>query len=178
MEVQDIEKPAQRERFTLGLVGSPFGLDGFVKVRSLSGETAHFSQLKNVTLRLNEKEKTWEVAEIVPRKDFLLIRFAGIDNPEAAAFLNGAEMIVGREYAAPLNEREFYVEDLKGLEVINGEGVFLGHIIDVIEGGGGQLAEVRLLSKEKRFVPFRNEFFGDINLEGGIIVLLEPWIVD
>jgi len=106
------------------------------------------------------------------------MRFAGIDSPEVAALLNGAEIVVDREYAAPLKEGEYYVEDLKGLEVVSTEGQTLGHIGDVVEGGGGQLAEVILLSGEKRFAPFRKEFFGELSLSEGKIVLLEPWVLD
>ena len=159
-------------------MGAPVGLDGFVKVRPFSGETDHFSRLDKVMLLQGGKEKTWDVAEIVLRGNLLLMRFAGIDNPETAALLKGAEIIVGREYAAPLKAGEYYIEDLKGLEVVNGEGELLGHINDVLEGGGGNLAEVKLLSGEKRFVPFRNEFFGEISLEEGKIVLLEAWILE
>ena len=118
------------------------------------------------------------MAEILLRGNYLLMRFAGIDSPEAAALLSGAEIITGREYAAPLNEGEYYVEDLKGLEVICGDGEPKGRIIDVVEGGGGELVEVTLLSGEKRFVPFRKEFFGEVKLAEGKIVLLEPWILN
>jgi len=159
-------------------VGPPFGLDGFVKVKPFSGESAHFSRLKSITLRQGEAEKTWDVAEVQARENVLLMRFAGIDNPEAAGRLGGAEIIVGREYAAPLNKGEYYIEDLKGLEVIDTEGKPLGHISDIVEGGGGQLVEVALLSGEKRFAPFRNEFFGEVTLSDGKIVLLEPWILE
>ena len=169
-------KPLQR--FTLGLVGSPFGLKGFVKVKPFSGETSHFSCLKNVILRQGEKEERRDVAEAVFQGKILLVRFAGIDSPEAAGRLSGAEIITGREYAAPLKKGEFYVEDLKGLEVVNGKGEALGHITDVVEGGGGSLAEVKLLSNETRFAPFRKEFFGDVDFKKGKIVLLESWILE
>jgi len=159
-------------------VGAPFGIKGFVKVKPFSGEIGHFSRLHSVTLRQGSNEKIRDIAEIVPRREFLLMRFAGIDNPEAAAVLKGAEIIAEREYAAPLNEGEYYVEDLKGLEVVNGEGKAFGHITDVVEGGGGELVEIMLPSGEKRFVPFRKEFFGEVNLEGSSIVLFEPWVLD
>ena len=159
-------------------MGPCFGLEGFVKVRPFSGEIGHFSRLKTVSLKLDGKEKTWEIAEVLPRGNFLLMRFAGIDSPEAARLLNGAEIIAGREYAAPLKKGEYYVEDLKGIEVVTAEGQVLGHIADVLEGGGGQLAEVALLSGEKRLAPFRKEFFGELNLGGGKIELLEPWILN
>jgi 16S rRNA processing protein RimM len=118
------------------------------------------------------------VAETVSQEGTVLIRFEGIDSPEKATLLNGAEIIAPRENAAPLKEGEYYVEDLKGLEVIDREGKTLGHIVTVMEGGGGNLAEVKLLSGERRLAPFRNEFFGDVNFEKGQIVLLESFVLD
>ena len=174
----------------MGFVGSPFGLKGFVKVKPFSGEFDHFSRLEKVILRQGEKEETRDVEEIVfqgeaggvtrgaSEKRGLLIRFAGIDSPEAAGLICGAEIIVSREFAAPLKEGEYYVEDLRGIEVCGGKGESLGRIADVVEGGGGDLAEVELSTGERRFVPFRKEFFAEADLESGKIVLLEPWILE
>ena len=162
----------------MGLVGAPFGLKGFVKVKPFSGETAHLSDLARVTLRRGEKEENREVEEVIPQIDALLLRFSGVQSPEAAKALKGAEVIVDREYAAPLKEGEYYVEDLKGLEVVTVAGESLGRIADVLEGGGGDLLEIALTDGEKRLAPFRKEFFDDANLEEGKITLLERWILE
>jgi len=106
------------------------------------------------------------------------MRFEGIDSPESAAAFKGAEIIAEREFASPLKKGEFYIEDLKGLELVKADGKVLGQITDVVEGGNGNLAEVLLPSGEKRFVPFRKEFFGEVGLKKGKIELLEPWILD
>ena len=153
-------------------------MEGFVKVKPFSGETAHFSRLETVTLRKDGEEKAQTVAEVIPRSGFILMRFSGITSPEAAGLLGGAEIIAAREYAAPLNEGEYYIEDLKGLEVVNAQGQLLGHIADILEGGGGQLAELLLLSGEKRLAPFRKEFFGEASLQNGTIILLESWVLE
>ena len=161
-------------------MGPPFGLEGFVKVKSLSGEIDHFFQLKKVTLRKAGKEQSHEIAEIRGRGDAksLVMRFTGIDSPEEASVLSGSEIIAGRQYAAPLNNDEYYIEDLKGLEVVDENGQTIGRIIDILEGGGGFLAELKLLSGVVRLVPFRREFLGEIDLEKGKTVLLEPWILE
>jgi len=159
-------------------VGAPFGLKGFVKVKPFSGETAHLSNLGRVTLRQGEKEETREVEEVVLQDGALLLRFSGIQSPEAAKALKGAEIVVDREYAAPLKEGEYYVECLKGLAVVNAAGEPLGRIADVVEGGGGELLEIALIVGGAHLAPFRKEFFGDINLEEGKITLLEPWILE
>ena len=129
-------------------------------------------------LRLGEIEETREVAEVLVSGKTLHIRFTGVDSPEAARGLKGAEIIAPREQAAPLKEGEFYVEDLKGLEVRDPMGEILGRIINVVEGGGGDLAEVQLPGGEKRLVPFRKEFFGEPCLQKGCIELLELWILE
>ena len=159
-------------------MGPPFGLKGFVKVKPFSGETAHLSGLRSVILRQGEKEGTWEVEELVAQSGTLLLRFSGIKSPEDAAALKGAEIMVEREYAAPLKEGEYYVEDLKSLEVVTRTGESMGRIADVVEGGGGDLLEIMLTLGETRLAPFRKEFFGDVNLEEGKITLLEPWILE
>ena len=167
-----------KTHFKLGLIGSPFGLKGFVRVKPFSGENEHFFNLKKVTLSWGEKEETREVVEVITQGDTLLLRFSGIDSPEAAGILNGAEIIANREHAAPLKNGEFYVEDLKSLLVIDENGGSLGQITDIVEGGGGNLVEILLSSGEKRLAPFRNEFFGDVDLEKGRIYLLKTWILE
>ena len=92
--------------------------------------------------------------------------------------MRGAEIIADRESAASLKDGEYYIGDLNGLKVVSTEGKIFGEIINIAESGGGNLAEVKQLSGIKCFVPFRKEFFGDVNLEEGKIILLEPWILE
>ncbi|MDR1306752.1 MAG: ribosome maturation factor RimM [Treponema sp.] len=168
------------ERFVVALAGASFGLKGWLKITSLSGETTHLRSLKRVFLR-DGTEYAIEGVSLSP----LSVKLAGIDSPEAARMLTGAEMLVPRAEAVPLGEGEFYVEDLRGLEVFTLPGAPgagkagdpVGHIADVIEGGGGFLAEILFPSGEKKLVPFRNEFFGPVDSLSRRIELLETWIL-
>jgi len=167
------------EQFIAGMVGAPFGLKGFVKVKPLSGEIDHLLKLTSATLRHNGKEQSLVIEEIAPIPPAVAIRFAGFHSPEAAKALRGAELLVSREDAAPLQSGEFYVEDLKGLAVLDGEGgQILGHIINIIEGGGGDLAEIRLQNGEVKLVPFRKEFFAAVDLAKKQITLQNLWILE
>lgn len=148
---------------------------GRLKIKSVSGEKTHLLGLKKATLRLGHVEKEYTIEDIFTAP--LSIKFAGIDNIDAAKTLKGAEILVPREQAAPLNEGEFYIEDLRGLKVIAKDET-IGIISDVIEGGGGFLVELLLASGEKRLVPFRNEFFGFVDPASGQTELLTPWILE
>jgi 16S rRNA processing protein RimM len=168
------------EEFVVGLVGSPFGLKGFVKVKPLSGEIDHLLKLQSITIRQNNREEVRNIEESAPSLPGLIIKFAGIDSPEAAKTLAGAELLAGRAQASPLAPGEFYIEDLKGAAVVTNapETEILGHITDIIEGGNGDLAEIKLPNGELRLVPFRREFFGEINPEKGQAILLNRWILE
>jgi 16S rRNA processing protein RimM len=105
------------------------------------------------------------------------MRFSGIDSPEEAKTLSGAKLLVGREQASPLGPGEFYIEDLKGLAVCR-EGEILGKITDIIEGGGGNIAEIKLNNGEIKLVPFRQEFFTGIDPEKGNVMVQNLWILE
>ena len=182
-----MKKDNLSETFILANAGAPFGLDGFIKIKSLSGLTSHLALLKEAVLRKNgiEKRFTVEKTGFLDNTDTLLMKFNGINSPEEARQLAGSELIATRSMAAPLNEGEFYIEDLKGLEVLSGDpndesgqNIVMGRITDIVEGGGGELAEIRLISGECKFVPFRKEFFGNIDIENRTIMLREKWILE
>jgi len=167
------------EKFIIGHVGAPFGVKGFVKVRTCSGEIDHLLKLQSVIVNKGGEEKLLDIEENMPSCPGLLIRFKGIDSPEAAKALNGAQIIVSREQATPLGESEFYIEDLKGLPVLSDNGEIIGHVMDIIEGGGGELVEIKLLlGGENHLVPFRKEFFTEISPEKGRLKLHDLWILE
>jgi 16S rRNA processing protein RimM len=166
------------EKFIIGLIGAPFGVKGFLKIRPLSGETDHLLKLKSVIVSKDGKEQTLQIEETAPASSAVLMRFAGIDSPEAAKALSGAQLLASREQAAPLNKGEHYIEDLKGLSVITESGETIGAITDIIEGGGGELAEIKLSDGEMRLVPFRKEFFSEISPEKGRVVLQNIWVLE
>ncbi len=166
------------EKFIIGLVGAPFGVKGFVKVIPCSGETDHLLELKSIVVNKDGREQTLQIEEITPASPHVLMRFADIDSPEKAKSLTGAQLIAGRDQAAPLHDGEFYIEDLKGLSVTDENGEAIGAIVDIIEGGGGELAEIKLSNGEKRLVPFRKEFFSEISPQNGRVLLKNLWILE
>jgi 16S rRNA processing protein RimM len=169
------------ERLVSAVILSPFALEGFVKVRSLSGETGHLLKLSSVVLRGEAGERVYKIEaarKIDGASANLLVKFSGVDTPEDAAHLAGSEILLPRSQAAPLEQGEFYIEDLKGLRVMAPDGREAGVVTGIIDGGGGQLAEVRLPAGEMKLVPFRSEFLGEINLEKKEIMLVAPWILE
>jgi 16S rRNA processing protein RimM len=166
------------DQFVTALVGAPFGVKGFVKLNPLSGEWEHLERLETVLIRRESAETLFHIEGTIRAGSSLAMKFQGIDTPEAARTLTGAELLIDRIHAAPLGEDEYYVEDLRGLTVFDKTGQALGEVRDVLEGGGGQLLEVLLSGGESRLVPFRGEFLEEPDIEKRRVTLLEPWILE
>ena len=202
-------QPVQKEQLLIiGIIRGTHGLAGKFKVESTSGECEHFFDLDEVTLRKDTIEKTYKVESVEGNVNSLIMKCAGINSPEDAKKLSGSEILVPRNKACPLNEGEFYVEDLKqcklvylpnekkpaklsGLAENTESAIIAGTITDVLEGGAGKLLEVELSeslniasdstdkSKPKRvLVPFKKEFIGTVDIKDKVIQLMHLWILE
>ena len=168
-----------------GRVRGTFGLEGFMKIESASGEYEHFLSLKEIKLRLPSKgteqphpDCSYQVEECVVRSEDALLKLRGIDSPEAAKKLHGAEILVPRDMACPLERGEFYINDLCN-SVLVYKGNSVGTIADVVEGGGGFLLEVSEAATGRTvYVPFRSPFIGKINIPAKQVELMHRWILE
>lgn len=169
-----------------GQIRGAFGVDGFVKVESFSGEYEHFLKFTQVFLSIPErkiknkraKEVRFEVEEVKIRKNDALLKLKGIDNPEAAKLLTGSEVFIPRDMASPLKKGEVYVYDLCNCHLVY-EGKPIGKITSVVEGGGGYLLEISEAAAEKVvYVPFNKEFIGKIDLKNKTVELMHLWILE
>ena len=165
------------EEFVIGIIGRSHGIKGHVNVRSLSGETAHFRKLSEITAANRGRRKTLKISSVVVKgKGSLLVKFDGIDTPEDAKKLATWELIVPRENGASLKKNEHYISDLKNLDVIC-EGKVLGKLIDIVDGAGDLLAEIHA-HEESFLIPYTAMYFGEVNLENKRIEFLKPWVLE
>ena len=168
-----------------GRVRGTFGLEGFIKIESCSGEYEHFLNLKEIKLQLPSKgtetqppELFYQVEECVVRNADALLKLRGIDSPEAAKKLHGADILVPRDMACPLERGEFYINDLCNSDLVY-KGNSVGTIADVVEGGGGLLLEVSEAATGRTvYVPFRSQFIGKINIPVKQVELMHRWILE
>ena len=167
------------DRVTIGSVRTSWGLEGWLKLSSHSGEWDHFRFLKTVELRRRGggNGRSFEVEGFRMHHGGGIIKLSGVDSPEAGKALSGMELWVDREDAAGLESGEWYLSDLVGLVVTSQSGEELGTVIGVIESSD-DLLEVRKADGRTFLVPFRAEFVGEPDLEEGIIILTATWLDD
>lgn len=97
-----------------------------------------------------------------PHKEFLILKFAGIDSISDAEDLVGSELQVPIEQRAQLDAGWTYVSDLIGSTVFDGEQE-IGKVIDVSFGAGeAPLLTVKAGSKEFE-IPFAEAYLQSVD---------------
>ncbi|MGP1576845.1 MAG: ribosome maturation factor RimM [Treponema sp.] len=165
-----------------GRIRGAFGLEGYVKIESSSGEYGHFLKIENIQVVFPKSSAgtgmQYFIEDCIIRASDALIKLRGIDTPEAAKQFQGANILVPRDMACPLNEGEFYIKDLCNTELVY-EGTPVGTITDIVEGGGGSLIELSEAATGKiKYIPFRREFIGEIDIRKKQVELMHRWILE
>lgn len=167
-----------------GSVSGTFGVDGFVKVVSSSGEYDHFFDLKRVYIVFSKhklsknkfKDGWFDVENIRLIPAFALLKFKGIDAVEDAKCFVGGEVQVPKSEACALHDNEFYACDLCLCSLVFG-GVSVGKIVNVVDAAG-ILLEVAKTDGKMCYVPFNDEFIGTVNVEDKSVELKKSWILE
>ena len=169
------------ELLAVAKLGAPRGLGGFLKVQSYSGEYKHLVGLRKVLASYGDSPagaKLLYIREVQSGDWGASFAFEGYDSPETARVLTGMVIYLPKDEACPLSEGEYYIHDLVGLSVIR-DGVRVGQVVSVLEGGADPLLEVSVDGNSARpLVPFRSLFVGDVDLKARSLVLLAGWLLE
>lgn len=164
-----------------GKVRGVFGLDGFIKVESISGEYEHFRNFQEIAVRMphwQKRERFYHVDGCVFRTADVLLKLQGVDSPEDAKKICGADILVPRDMACPLKCGEFYINDLCN-SVLVYKGNSVGAITDVVEGGGGFLLEISEAATGRTiYIPFHSRFIGKVDVSEKQVELMHRWILE
>ena len=96
-------------------------------------------------LHTADGKRSFEIETLRPQGDFLVARFAGIADRNAAETLRNTELYVARDRFPDVDgDSEFYVADLVGLKARDRAGAALGEIVAVHNFGAGDLIELKL----------------------------------
>lgn len=150
-------------------VQAPYGVQGWVRIRTFSGEPDAMLKYKHWWLKPAGADAWREVARLDGRmhSGSVLALLEGIATREAALALRGAAIGVPRAAMPALPRDEIYWADLVGLDVVNREGVALGQVVAVQEYGGHPVMRVTPGAGEgraERLIPFVTAHVDQVDL--------------
>jgi 16S rRNA processing protein RimM len=127
----------------LGIVGAPFGVRGWVKLRSHTDPPERLLEHRNLQIGRQGAWRTYRIEASGRSGGALTVKLAGIEDRDQATALRGAEIRVPRAELPRSDPKEFYRADLIGCEVVNLAGISLGVVQHFVETPAQVLMVVR-----------------------------------
>jgi 16S rRNA processing protein RimM len=122
----------------MGRVAGSYGVRGWVKVAPQKGVAQALAAASEWWLG----EEAHRVEQAKLHGATVVAKLAGIEVREAALALKGRKVAVARSALPDAQDGRYYLADLVGLEVVNGQGVKLGVVRRWFSNGPQDLMEV------------------------------------
>jgi len=170
----------KKEWLTVGLITSCHGINGQVKVKSLSDFEERF--LKPGIRWLQQENEPPSKIELIsgfqqPGKGIFIVKFQGINTRNRAEQLKKFKILVKAETLPKLKKEEFHLLELVNLEVKTFEDDELKKIGKVInlENEKNNLLVIELFQNQKKvLVPFVKEIVPLIDIKNNFLIINPP----
>ena len=168
------------EWLIVGLITSCHGINGQVKVKSLSDFEERFLEPGLRWLR-KENEPPSKIELISgfknPGKETFILKFKGISNRNHAEKLKKHKILVKANKLPKLNKEEFHLLELINLQVKmleNEELKIIGKVID-LENEKNNLLVIELFKNQKKvLIPFVKEIVPLVDIKNNFIIIKPP----
>lgn len=155
----------------VGVITTTHGIRGEVKVFPTTDDVNRFKQLKQVLADTGKEKVLLEVEGCKFFKQFVILKFKGIDNINDVEQYKKCPLLVTREEAVPLEEDEYFVADLIGLKILTETGIEIGVLKDVISTGANDVYAVELPDGGEILLPAIKECIMDVDMESGEMIV-------
>lgn len=162
-------------RVTLAAIAGAHGIGGEVRLKLFAESLASLERHKvfeaggrSLTLTRIRPDKPGMASGVAVAK------FAEIADRTAAEALRGIALTVDRAALPPLDDGEFYVDDLIGLPAVDTAGVALGEVVAVENFGAGDIIEVARPDGRTFMVPFNPEAVPEV---GAAVIIDADFVV-
>ena len=163
----------------VGVITSTHGIRGEVKVFPTTDEPERFRDIKRLFLQTKNERMELEVAGVKFFKQMVILKFKEFDSINDVEKYKGCELYVSRDQAVPLEENEYYIADLIGMEVRLEDGNLLGTLKDVLETGANDVYCVETKNYGEVLIPAIKQCIIKVEVEEGrMTVRLLPGLID
>ena len=165
---------------TVGLITSCHGINGQVKVKSLSDFEERF--LKPGIRWLQKENESPSKIELIsgfkqPGKETFVIKLRGINTRNHAEQLKRFKILAKTDILPKLKKEEFHLLELINLEVKtlkNNELITLGKVIN-LENEKNNLLVIELFKNQKKvLVPFVKEIVPLVDIKNNFLIINPP----
>ncbi len=164
-------KRSDDDLFKVGVITSPHGVRGEVKVFPTTDDPNRFKDLKEVIIKTKHSMETVKIASVKFQKNLVILRFVGVDDRNTVETWRKYELYVTRKNAVKLEEGEYFIADLIGLTVYEDTGEKLGELYDVLQTAANDVYVVKQEHGADILIPVIKECILDVDIDGGKVTV-------
>lgn len=139
--------------FRIGVITSTHGLKGEVKIFPTTDDVNRFKNLKKCFIRTTKGDIEVEKNTCKFFKNMVILSFKEFKDINEIEKYKGCDLYVTREDAVPLDEDEYYIADVIGMDIVEESGNKLGTLTDVIQTGANDVFVVMLNDERELLIP-------------------------
>ena len=151
----------------VGVITSPHGIKGEVKVFPTTDDAKRFKELKEVILDTGKEYIPMEIEHVKFFKNMVILKFRGYDNINEIEKYKSRDLLITRDQAVDLEPDEYFITDLIGLAVVSDQGAELGILKDVLETGANDVYVVAMKDGKELMLPAIGDCILNVDLEQG-----------
>lgn len=152
----------------VGVITSPHGVRGEVKVYPTTDDVMRFKKLDKVILDLGRGEtRELKIRQVKFFKNMVILKFKGYDNINDVETWRQKDLLITREQAVTLQPDEYFITDLIGLLVKDDTGAEVGTVKDVLETGANDVYVVALPNGKELLLPAIKDCILNVDIEAG-----------
>ena len=153
------------DRFQVGVITSTHGIKGEVKVFPTTDNVKRFKKNMEIILDTGKENIQLTVESVKFFKQFVILKFKGIDNINDIEKYKTKSLYVTRANAVRLRKDEYFIADLLGVDVWEDNDEKLGVLKDVIETGANDVYVITLEDGKELLIPAIKECILDVDVE-------------
>lgn len=141
---------------TVGCVGAPFGVRGWVHVQSFTAPVENITNYSTWYLSVNHLNNYQPVKVVCKRHhQSIVAQIDGCADRDKATLWRGKLIAIPRSMLPKLTEGQYYWTDLVGLKVVDLQGECLGEIDHLYETGANDVMVIKnTKTSTKQHIPF------------------------
>ena len=155
----------------VGVISSTHGVRGEVKVFPTTDDVKRFKKLKKVILDTGKEQLPLEIEGVKFFKQFVILKFRGIDNINDIEKYKVKRLLVDREHAVKLKKDEYFIADMIGMDVFTEDGELFGALKDVMETGANDVYIIEMSDGKEVLVPAIKQCILDVDIENRKMVI-------
>ncbi|MDB8804476.1 ribosome maturation factor RimM [Romboutsia sp. 1001216sp1] len=153
----------QVTHFKIGKIVNTQGLKGEVRVYSYTDDINRFDDLEEFYIG-KDRENPLEVERVRYKGNMVIMKIKGIDRIEDAEKLRDKFIYVSRENSRELDEDEFFVADMIGMDVETIDGQYVGKLAEVLQYAANDVYVVKDENNKEYLIPAVMQFVPTIDI--------------